>query len=474
MNQSDLIAIAKKSDADIAVCKVIEQKEGYIRFSVDEGLSKPRGHFSTSSENEIIDKIIEEEQIEHTMGNIVASSFQGERLNYPDADVMFTCFVHSYAEHRPLVLSPDMIWLLINQTIAKHINRNADSLRDTIVSHQGKMDLIVESGVDILTEKADWNAILSGMYEQIAENTEGDLAQTMRCDFSTTSDTEFIASIATLMGAVKAYFRYHVVYCICGIPEITLLGTPNDWEKVLLKAELLKKVGLGFWLRWLKPILGEFIRASYGKPNQTFWKSTVMTTRLNEEIEDFRGCIPVDGTLDGWFVALFPFVEGKRQPLRKCEITQRMAGEMIRVGFKYHRLHPLRTETVPMELWAGFVGIEENPITYALTPKIGWFVRKSDESAESLARLRAQDADYGIHLTVREVPSILQNLSHINRLFLRFTNGITLPDWLDNIVDEICVFGTIDAGEEAKLKKRFKSIRINPEDEYMPVDDDDF
>src|SRR5579871_5756068 len=38
----------------------------------------------------------------------------------------------TYAEHRPLILSPDMIWLLILQGVALHIN--ADAGRGTLLS----------------------------------------------------------------------------------------------------------------------------------------------------------------------------------------------------------------------------------------------------------------------------------------------------------------------------------------------------
>ena len=42
------------------------------------------------------------------------------------------------------------------------------------------------------------------------------------------------------MEAMKPYFEFIVMYIVCGIPEITLEGTPEDWEKVLDKARRLK------------------------------------------------------------------------------------------------------------------------------------------------------------------------------------------------------------------------------------------
>ena len=43
-----------------------------------------------------------------------------------------------------------------------------------------------------------------------------------------------------------------------------------------------------------------------------------------------------------------------------------------------------------MELWAGFVGVEEDAKTHALMPKIGWLARIADEQAEEAARQKAE------------------------------------------------------------------------------------
>ncbi len=44
----------------------------------------------------------------------------------------------AFTSHRPLTLSPDIIWLTITQGLAIHINENAERLRHRFVSHDGK------------------------------------------------------------------------------------------------------------------------------------------------------------------------------------------------------------------------------------------------------------------------------------------------------------------------------------------------
>ena len=104
----------------------------------------------------------------------------------------------------------------------------------------------------------------------------------MRADFSTTGKTERMASQITLMSTVKAYFDYLVVVGVCGLPSITIEGTPDDWRKVLDKTRRLSVYGIEDWVDELEPILEEFVAASKGKPNVRFWQDIVKRDRIDE------------------------------------------------------------------------------------------------------------------------------------------------------------------------------------------------
>ena len=50
--------------------------------------------------------------------------------------------VHTaFREHRPLVLTPDAVWLTIAQGVAHHMTIHGERLRSRFVAHQGKLDL---------------------------------------------------------------------------------------------------------------------------------------------------------------------------------------------------------------------------------------------------------------------------------------------------------------------------------------------
>jgi hypothetical protein len=51
----------------------------------------------------------------------------------------------AFSEHRPLVLTPDAVWMTLAQGFAQHINNHAEALRSCLVSHKGKAKLEVEA-----------------------------------------------------------------------------------------------------------------------------------------------------------------------------------------------------------------------------------------------------------------------------------------------------------------------------------------
>ena len=334
-----------------------------------------------------------------------------------------------------------------------------------LVSHDGKMDLVVQSDKDLLSEDADWEKLMSDFTAQINDNNKGDIAQTITADFSTTGITERITSQITLMETMKSYFDYVVHYMACGIPTITLTGTPQDWQKVVEKTKQLEKYGVGDWTQNLVPILTEFVKASEGKPNQAFWQGMVKKQSV-DKLEgggcDFR--TPTE--LDGWILKFFPDENGKT--LDQVRHTHKMPSERVYVDFKYQIISPIYgtiLSEIPLQLIAGFIGTEVDTLTHALTPKMGWVVRQMADNDSLVKRLQKMDGDgpfSGIELRVNKVPEHLAQLPHIKRLTLYFTNEVELPDWFFNLqIDNLTIYGEIKEMTEDAIWKSFPHAKIN-------------
>ena len=473
----------KKSKKQKKNDKILQRSNSSITFVVDGELPAPKKKLTMHKDGRALaDQIVGNTlKIPSKLRQVVKTSFDKDEFCYMAEDNFYKCMVQAYADHRPVVLSPDIVWLIIAQNFSAYVNANSDVMRDFFVTHEGKMDLVVDSNNDILelVGNGDWELLLNDFSVCVAQNTKGDVSEMLTAK----GITERIASQITLIDVVKTYFNYWNLTFGCGIPYITLEGTPEDWQKVREKARGLSKYGLEKWSKELDEILTEFVKASEGSPNQAFWQNIVKKTRV-DELKSKKYCgmyYDKKGTtkLDGWFLRFFlDKVEGTA--IKEKFWAEDMPSEIVRVPFKHAYYDPATHEILkvfPMELWAGFVGVEEDAKTKALTPKIGWFARHSDEEAEELSHLK-EEAKYGLQYTMNEkrpeVPATFSSVDSITNLDLTFKNvPVNIPAWMDNI--EITNFtirfkGNMSEEEEVQLRQRFpQATIINDEEKSAPI-----
>lgn len=81
------------------------------------------------------------------------------------------------------------------------------------------------------------------------------------------------------MSAIKNYFSYRCSIHY-GIPEVTLMGTLDDWKELRDKIDGIAEYGkesnqddLIWWQDILIPIAEEFINSYEGRVNEKFWRS---------------------------------------------------------------------------------------------------------------------------------------------------------------------------------------------------------
>ena len=358
---------------------ILHQEGGRITFAVDE-VDRPENmcgtHRAGTDIARSLNRNIDNDLFSDWEPEIVANSFAGvDNLYDIGEDVVFQMLLKAWCQHRPVVLSPDAVWLIICQQFSHYVNERPEEFRSLLVNHEGKKELKVETALPL--DQADWPGLVAGFTSEIAKYTNNDIATTLVADFSTTGTDERIASEVTLMDVVKPYFDYTVIYAVCGIPSFTLTGTPADWRKVLEKTQALEAFGLGWWTSELEPLLEEFVKAAEGHPDYWFWKDIVKKSR--PRTIQGPSCTKRHVQLtkfDGWFLKFFPFDNKGRTP-KEVDITQTMLPETVVVPFKYLVTAPDGSvlEETPMELVAGIVGVQENTETFTMTPEIGWFVR---------------------------------------------------------------------------------------------------
>jgi hypothetical protein len=306
----------------------------------------------------------------------------------------------AFSQHRPLVLSPDAVWITIAQGVAHHMVIHGERLRRRFVSHPGKLNLVFEcrDWVEGSPENP-WAEAFDSWAGQIREHVGPDVHDTLICDFSTTGPAERAASQVVMMDIFERYFHY-VLVCICGIPTVTLEGATADWQRLADKVAGLRVFDLNWWLDHLQPICQQFVRASRGDVDTDHWQNICKLQ------EDYGGDI-----INGWVAKLFPYLRAfshgpcnRKNPIFKSgEGFQTLVAPpgLSRVPFTWRDARTGRERA--MEAVAGLVGITQDPETLALRPKVGWAVREAEEFDVYLARLAKEHTTYpGVRLKERD------------------------------------------------------------------------
>jgi hypothetical protein len=287
----------------------------------------------------------------------------------------FLSAVHlAFCHHLPLVLSPDDVWLCLAQGFGVHVLSNAEVLRSRFVSHVGKVTLHAFR----VAWPDDWNGVFEEFSDQIALHL-GKKRDLVVADFSTTGPIERAASQVVLMSAMQAYFTYEMSFC--GIPHILLLGTPEDWQNVRRRAEVLAEFDLKDWVIAVLPVLDQFIAASKGSVDPGFWRSMY-------KIDDHSG----GPFVTGWVNVLFPYLQevGQLRPNPSLLSWQRQlksgggpstsdfppGAARAPVKFDFAR------SSVAGTFLGGFVGVAQDPETLAVRPAIGWAVTTAEQAAQ--------------------------------------------------------------------------------------------
>lgn len=290
----------------------------------------------------------------------------------------------AFSQHRSLVLSPDMIWVAIVQGLAQHVKNHAERLRGHFVGHEGKLEICIERN-DLLRGSPEnaWAGVVRDLSLAIRGHL-GPRYEELVADFTTTGPAERTACEVALLDTFQPYFEYRVM-CICGIPEITLEGTTDDWRRLRDKVEALAPYDLDWWLPHVRQVCEHFMRASEGDVDLGHWQDIYKR-------QDAYGW----DVVNGWLVKLVPYLKNcqtgnftVRNPLLgdpdATVSTNLLPSGISQVPFRCRWQGD--AEDATMEFLGGFVGVTQDAETLALRPKLGWAVRPGSDLDRLFARL---------------------------------------------------------------------------------------
>ncbi|MEV4642383.1 DUF4419 domain-containing protein [Actinoplanes sp. NPDC049548] len=304
---------------------------------------------------------------------------------------LLSAVARAFADHRPLVLSPDAVWLTIAQGVAQHVRLHAEELRPRLVAHSGRKRLEVVHDGPLPRDAASWEAIAGSFGKLLAgEITDAGLFE---CDFSTSTDVERVAGRIVMLDAYSPYFSFWLT-CVCGIPSVTLTGTVADWRAIRERVDALEKFGLEVWRRSLVPIADQFVRAAAGDVDTAFWQ------RIYNPQDAYGGDV-----ITGWAARLYPYLKGdagldRPNPLLELPIDGPRGPASGPMGYAgpgvrsdsvpavlsrvvVHVADLVGRDTRSVALHGGLVAVAQDD-DGALRPVAGWHVAPADPDMSDL------------------------------------------------------------------------------------------
>lgn len=338
----------------------------------------------TKNLSQIEVKPITQETITQIYGNYFSTSMKNDQeiiLEHGNHPVL-QGFVHAYKNHRPVTISPDIVWILIVQAFANHVSANAEELKSMFVNFDGQQEISVDRrDLDFFQMQAEdfEKEIFPSFVQQISQYTGQAIVDTLTPNFTTTTTVSLAVGQLSIMAAMKNYFTYKLLLGGCGFPYVTIEGSLEDWMKINSKLLELQKYRFEFFTSTITEIINKIIDTKKGNVDLKFWKEMI-------RVKEPSGSYSPD-FVDGWFTRFFPYdfqgglING---PINE---TMSMPSEMLSIPFilKIEVAGQL-SEDIECEFLAGFVGLTQNKSNASIKPEIGWLIRRKQEIPESEKR----------------------------------------------------------------------------------------
>lgn len=183
-----------------------------------------------------------------------------------------------FAGHHAVSLNPTTFWYTIVHEVAEFIRQNPDEYAGMFTGTPSQQQKIIVRDDSLRYDGAsdsDWTRSITLIRDKLADRLAGGVADLFLPDFAISTIADEAALLVALMDVVSPYYKYEWL-TLCGIPQIRLEGTANDWQQLYSSTErlLANFAGLQFYRDNLLPVLEKIAHTAAGEiPDYEFWRS---------------------------------------------------------------------------------------------------------------------------------------------------------------------------------------------------------
>ena len=245
---------------------------------------------------------------------------------------------------------------VISNGLAIHIKQNADKLKEFFSDQEEKYKIVVQRN-DF--KKGSANNDWFGVFDEFATTTgktvlDKELIALMQQSFASTTRKSMTARNIAVMDSMSPYCDFEL-HTMCGIPNITLRGSTEEWNNVRKFANYLRKYGLDWWIDELDKVLEHFVIAHSGITNDNelqSWNDNELPF-WNEMVKKSGGS--GGPYYNGWISTFFPYSGGDSPKPRKDFTTRFTSGcvpsgiSSVDIKWKYF------SEEIPLKVHTGMM-----------------------------------------------------------------------------------------------------------------------
>ena len=210
----------------------------------------------------------------------------------------------AYNRHEKIRIAPHDLWFIVLTELAKIVNENSEACRPLFTNASEKIEILTQT--DDPT-KIDLEAVMVALNALVPTDVRAFLPE-----LSTADDDVKLAMYATFADMVQSYYSYSTF--MCGIPEIEVTGTFEDWQKLVTScgalARLFMAVGLPRVTGYIIEVGDVLVKigAHVGgvEPEPEFWKGIFTQKNIGS-----GGQLAING----WITKLF----FTKHPVNKLE-----------------------------------------------------------------------------------------------------------------------------------------------------------
>ena len=225
--------------------------------------------------------------------------------------------------HLPLGLRPEVLWQTVLGQIAIEVKQNPETYRHLFTTSPNTETIQIRHDGLRMGNPWGWDQAIGMFREPLSERVPGDLVDLAMPDgISTCGDPENLACLVTFMDAASPYYEY-VVRTRCGIPQVALFGTTDDWINLQDRITRLSRLfpSLSNYFAAIDPIVAKLVGALEGEgvqPGRMRWENEAVGGDPFWISVYKRNSGSGGDKISGWLTAFFAFLTSRKgQPVRR-------------------------------------------------------------------------------------------------------------------------------------------------------------